>query len=79
MGDVYIIQCVIPVTIDEIINGKTSIFNIRIKISPGKLMSIIVSGLKFNGRRKKPSIEPITTPRNVIKRRAFPCNFLFNF
>lgn len=53
---------------DEMMSGRMNIFNIRIRISPGKLMRIIDCGERLANRPKKPRPRPTKTPAIVNTR-----------
>lgn len=64
-------SCARPAIRDETMSGSISIFSIRIKISPGNEINMIVSSLNSEKRSRKPMIKPSTTPAIVRTSRAF--------
>lgn len=64
-------NCARPAMSEETIRGRISIFSIRIKISPGKDISIIVSSVHSPSRAINPNTRPNMTPAIVRTSRAF--------
>lgn len=68
-----------PVIKLEVINGRMSIFNMRISRSPGNERIIIVSVDGFDKRTVNPRIKPQSTPTIVNVRRRLSFNEPTNF
>lgn len=67
-------SCARPAISDETMSGSISIFNILIKISPGKEISMIVSSDHLPYRSRNPIRIPSTTPATVRTSSAFVFN-----
>ena len=55
----------LPVIKLDVINGRISILSMRMRMSPGKEMSIMVSWLRWALLKEKPKMTPSKTPRKV--------------
>jgi len=53
---------------DEMMSGRTNIFNIRMRISPGKLTRVMDCGERSANRPKNPKPRPTKTPAIVNAR-----------
>lgn len=54
-----------PAIRDEMMSGSMNILRVRIRISPGKLMSMMLWGEKLPSRPKNPKRQPSRTPTIV--------------